>query len=356
MIPPSRSEAQARADRIRQLRDSLRTSELDAVLALTLEQQSRFEAWVQESLASLAAQYDVDTTSAQKQVSWGMRIASTLGGLALCAAVVLFFTRYWGYLDTPVQVVIVMLLPLAALAGTEFAALRERTLYFAGLMALVSLAAFILNLSVLGTVFNIASTENAMFAWGAFAMLLAYRYGLRPLLVPGLAFLVSFAAAKLTARGGHPWPDFGSRPENIMVCGLIVFGLAHWLRHRRNTDFAPVYRMFGTLTVLISVLSLAEWGASSYLPFDVITVERLYELVGLVISAGAICLGITKQWNGIVNAGSTFFPVFLFFRLYHWWWRLMPEYLFFAIIGALAILLVVLFKRLRTRMELRVIA
>ena len=114
-----------------------------------------------------------------------MRIVSTLGGLAICAAVALFFTRFWGYLGTPAQVAVVMFAPLAALAGTEYAARRERTLYFAGLMGLVTLACFILNLAVLGRVFNITSTENALAAWGAFAMLLAYRYGLRPLLVVG---------------------------------------------------------------------------------------------------------------------------------------------------------------------------
>jgi uncharacterized membrane protein len=351
MTPAGRGEAQARADRIRLLRDSLQSPEVDGVLALTAEQRGRFEAWSRETLAALATQYDVDTTSAQKQVSWGMRIASTLGGLALCAAVALFFTRYWGYLDTPFQVLIVMALPLAGLAGTEFAARRERTLYFAGLMALVSLAAFVLNLSILGSIFNIVPTDKALLAWGLFAMLLAYRYGLRLLLVFGLGLLVSYVAGELASRLGYRSLDFGSRPEHLIVCGLIVFALPYRVQHRRNTDFAPVYRMFGALTIFLSVLSLAEWGSTSYLPFSVKIVERMYELLGLAVSAGAIWLGIRKQWNGIVNAGAVFFAVFLFCRLYHWWWDWMPQYLFFGIIGVLAIVLVVLFKRLRTRME-----
>src|SRR5258708_39868333 len=74
-----------------------------------------------------------------------------------------------GYLGTPAQVAVVMFAPLAALAGTEYAARRERTLYFAGLMGLVTLACFILNLAVLGRVFNITSTEKALAAWDAFA-------------------------------------------------------------------------------------------------------------------------------------------------------------------------------------------
>src|SRR5437773_177687 len=184
--PGSRSEAQRKADRIRVLREELQELERQKVLELTPEQRSHFDQWSQAKLSELAARYDVDTTVSQKRVSWGMRIASTLGGLAICAAIVLLFMRYWGYLDTSAQVAIVMLTPLTALAGTEYAARRERTLYFAGLMALVALACFVMNLAMLGRIFNITSTEKALLAWGAFALLMAYRYGLRPMLMLGI--------------------------------------------------------------------------------------------------------------------------------------------------------------------------
>src|SRR5437773_416572 len=154
----SRLEAQQQADRIRIFREELRELERQQVLQLTPDQRARFDAWSAARLSELASHYDVDTSVSQKQVSWGMRIVSTLGGLAICAAVVLFFSRFWGYLDTPAQVAIVLLTPLAALAGVEYAAQRERTLYFAGLMALVALACFIMNLAVLGRIFNLTST------------------------------------------------------------------------------------------------------------------------------------------------------------------------------------------------------
>jgi len=112
-----RSAAQQAADRIRILREQLAGEELQAVLELTPEQRTRFEEWSSAKLAGLAQHFDVDTTVSQKRASWGMRIASTLGALALCAAVVLFFTRYWGYLSTPAQLGIVIVTPLALLAG-----------------------------------------------------------------------------------------------------------------------------------------------------------------------------------------------------------------------------------------------
>ena len=68
---------------------------------------------------------------------------------------VLFFSRFWGYLGTPAQVVIVMFAPLAALAAAEYTARRERTPYFVGLLSLLALACFMLDLAVLGRVFNV---------------------------------------------------------------------------------------------------------------------------------------------------------------------------------------------------------
>jgi uncharacterized membrane protein len=349
-IKATQSQAQQAADRVRMLRQELAAPELQEVLALTPEQQRRFDDWSRERLAELAQQFDVDTSSSQKRVSWGMRIASTLGGIAICAAVVLLFMRYWGYLDTPVQVAIVVVLPLIALAGAEFAAARERALYFTGLLALVAFASFVMNLMVLGSVFNINSTERALLAWGSFAMVLAYRYGLRLLLALGLLLLVSYGAAMVTAQFGYHWLDFGERPELVAVLALLVFCTPLVVDHQHHTDFPPVYRLVGLIVFFVCVLSLAEWGVPSYLPIHQQNIERLYEIVGLLTSACAIWLGIVRHWNGAVNTSATAFVIFLFTRLYHWWWDWMPKYLFFAVIGALGIGLVLAFNRTRTRM------
>src|SRR5215813_7237000 len=117
ILSTDRTAAQQAADRIRMLRQELASEEIQSVLALTPDQRNRFEEWSKTKLSTLAQQFDVDTTASQKRMSWAMRIASTIGALALCSAVVLFFTRYWGYLDTPLQVAILILTPLILLAG-----------------------------------------------------------------------------------------------------------------------------------------------------------------------------------------------------------------------------------------------
>lgn len=343
-------QAQQSADRIRLLRQELATPELQQVLGLTPDQQIRFDEWSNAQLTELAQQFDVDTSAFQKRVSWGMRIASTLGGIAICVAVVLLFMRYWGYLDTSLQVAIVVVVPLLALVAAEFAAARERTLYFTGLLALVAFASFVMNLTVVGNIFNINSTERALLAWGGFALLLAYRFGLRLQLALGLLLLISYCAASVTAQFGYRWLDFEQRPEPVAFLALLTFYAPLVIQHRRHGHFPPVYRLVGAIVFFLSVVSLADWGIPSYLPFSQKNVERLYEFVGLLTSAGAIWLGITRNWNSVVNTSAIAFAIFLFTRLYRWWWDWMPKYLFFAVIGALGIALVLAFKRVRGQM------
>lgn len=149
---------------------------------------------------------------------------------------------------------------------------------------------------------------------------------------------------------GYQWFAFNERPEHFLLLGALVFAVPYVRKRQANFEFPPVYRLVGALTFFIAVFSLAEWGVPSYFPFEAITIERMYEIAGLILAAGAIWLGIRHNWNGIANTGATFFTIFLFTRLYHWWWDWMPKYLFFASIGALGIALVTIFKRVRLQL------
>jgi len=155
----------------------------------------------------------------------------------------------------------------------------------------------------------------------------------------------------VTAQFGYRWLDFGQRPELVALLALLIFCTRFAIQHRNHSDFPPVYRLAGAIVFFICVLSLAEWGIPSYLPFTPKNIERLYEFVGLLTSAGAIWMGIAHHWNGVVNTSATAFVMFLYMRLYHWWWEWMPRYLFFAAIGALGIVLVLAFKRIRLQIS-----
>jgi uncharacterized membrane protein len=343
----NKDEAQKRVDQVNAFTSELARLEKEDVLLLTYEQRERVDRYHAETLNRLARQFDVDVNPASKQMSLGMRVVSFLGALALSAAVFFFFYRFWGVLSTSAQASILICAPLVLLAGVEFTARREKTLYFTSLISLVAFTAFILDLSMLGQIFTIIPTQNAFLAWGAFALILAYTYRLRLMLVAGLACLMGYLAATMGTWSGVYWISFGERPENFIASGILLFAAA-FIPIRKQEEFASTYRLFGLLVVLTAVLILSHWGIASYLLLPVKQVEHFYQIAGFVLSGFAIWLGIKQRWPVITNLGSTFFVIFLYTKLFDWWWELLPKYLFFLVIGAIALMLLIILKKLRS--------
>ncbi len=346
----SKREAQQRADRMRAFREELAQLESEGALTLSDEQRQRLEAHLEEKLAELARQFDVDTTESQRQVSWGMRIASTIGALALCAAVYLFFYRYWGLLTTPVQVALLVTTPILCLLGAQFAARRERTLYFTSLICLVAFAAFIANLSVLAGIFNVTPSPGAFLAWALFALLLAYHYRLRLLLLAGLVCAIIYGAALLAMLAGVFWVNLIENSENLIVPGLLVLGASRLVPRKTHGEFPPVYHLLGLFTVFVAVFVLSITARSSYLPFEHKYAEVFYQVAGLGGTAFTVWMGIRQRQAGVVYLGAGFFILLLYARFVDWWWDWMPKYLFFLVIGLISVALLVVFKRLRRRL------
>src|SRR5437899_2788400 len=332
----SKAQAQKRADLIRAFRDELRNLEADRILVLPDEQRARLTRYHDETLRGLARDFDVDTTDAQKQMSWGMRIASFLGALALCAAVVLFFYRFWGLLSTPVQVAILLAAPIVAVLGTDLAARLDRTLHFAGILGLIAFGCFVLDLSVLGTIFNITPSPKAFLPWAALGFLLAYAYGPRILLAAGILSLAGYLSAVTGTWGGVYWLSFGERPENFFVAGAVLLAIP-LIPHRTLHDFPPIYRIFGLLGFFLPILVLANWGEISYLRLPNARVQALYQIAGFLVSGAAIAFGIRRRFREVTNLGCTFFVIYLYTKFFDWWWDWMPKYLFFLILASVAL-------------------
>ncbi|HYL38466.1 MAG TPA: DUF2157 domain-containing protein [Bryobacteraceae bacterium] len=345
--PLGRREAQQRADRLRIFRAELDELERQQVLVLTDEQRARLEPFLDKSLEQLAAQYDIDTTESQKQLSLGMRIVSALGGLALCAAVFLFFYRFWGSIPTAGQIAILIATPLIGLAAMHFVSQRERTLCFTGLIALVVFASFVLNLYVLGQIFNIISSPNAFLPWGALAIALAYTYGLRLLLAAGLVCWLVFVPATIVSWTGVTWQSFFSRPECMLASGLLIIAAQAAIPHRKREDFPGTYRLIGLLALYWPLLALWHSGSNSFVPLGATAIERTYQVLAFVAAALTIWFGIRKNLPGTMNLGAAAFTLFLFIKFVDWWWDLMPKYIFFFIVGAIAIGLLIAFRKLR---------
>lgn len=345
-----RSAAQRRADAIAGFRselDRLGEEGLPAPDAAWLRAVSGHH---DALLIDLARRYDIDRSADARRLSLGMRIVSFLGAVAMAAAVYFVFQRFWGLLPTAAQVIVLLGASIGSLIGCWLIGRRDASGYFTKLAALVAFACFVLNVSLLGELFNISPSDRALLPWAALALLLAYACELRLLLVAGIACLAGFIAARTGTFGGMYWLDFGARPENFFPAALLFFLVPQFLDQRAYAGFAATWRIAGLLCLLLPVLLLANWAWGSYLPGSARSIERVYQIAGFAFSAGAIWLGIRRGWGEVVNTGVTFFFLFLYTRIFDWWWDAVPKYLFFLLIAATAVLMLFVFGRLRRTM------
>ncbi|MBI3667953.1 MAG: DUF2157 domain-containing protein, partial [Acidobacteria bacterium] len=169
----------------------------------------------------------------------------------------------------------------------------------------------------------------------------------------GLLCLLVYGAATIASWSGYSWQEFGARPENVIPAGLALLAVPMVVKRRGTEDFSAVYRLIGLLSVFLALLILSNSGGLSYLPLRVKRIEVIYQLAGFAAAGLAIWLGISRHTAAAVNLGAAFFAILLLSRFVDWWWDWMPRYLFFLLIGAIAVLLLAVFHRLRARAQER---
>ncbi|WP_263079752.1 DUF2157 domain-containing protein [Endozoicomonas sp. Mp262] len=347
----SRLEAQQRVDRVTAFQQELSQLEYEQVLVLTEQQQQKLDDYHRNLLIQLSQQYDVDLYQPAKKLTLGMQLASLLGALALASSIFFLFYQYWGFFDTAAQVTILITAPLVTFIASGLISRREQTGYFAKLMALISMACFILNLNMLGQIFNIPPSANALLAWCLYAGVLAYLFDSRLLLAIAIGFSYSFIAAQVSSWFGFYWLSMGNRLENFILPAVLVFVIPSLFPQQQWQGFATVYRVLGGGGLLVILWGLGYSGQASYINGNSDVIEGCYQVLGFIVSASLIALGIARAWPAVVNTGSLFFIFYLFTKFCDWWWELMPKYLFFLILGLTALLFLFIFSRLREQMK-----
>jgi len=340
----SRTDAQQRADDIHAFRREQARLAADGLAAADA---AAIRAHHDALLTRLAARPDVDTTQRARQLTLGLRIASFLGALALAASVFFLFRQYWPLFSETVQVIVLAGASLGTLGLTAWLHGRDASGYFTKLAALVAFACFVLNLSLLGASFNITPSDKALLPWAAFALLLAYTCELRLLLVAGLVCITGFIAARVGTWTGMYWLSVGERPEHFFPAALLMFCVPFFVDHRRHPGFDATWRLVALLALFLPMLVLANWGRASYLPFDADAVEGFYQVGGFVAGGLLTWLGARRGWPEVMNTAVVFFVIFLYTKLFDWWWMAMPKFLFFLVLGLVALLVILVLKRLR---------
>lgn len=354
MTIDNRAQAQQRSDRIAQFRAELDCLQREGVLQLAADQQAQVQSYHQRLLGELASRFDIDHSRQAHQLSLGMRIASLLGALALAASLFFLFYRFWGLFGSTSQVAILIAAPLLGLLLTASLQRLDDSGYFSKLAALLTFTAFVLNLVMLGQIFNITPTDQALLAWAALALLLAYACELRLLLGLGLLSATAFCASRLHSWDGLDWLACVERPENFLLPALLMLASAELAVQRRFAGFAALYRMLGLVCLLLPMLILGYWGEGSYLRLDPDLIEGIYQLLGFAVPALAIYIGIRRQQAELINGGTLLFVIALFCKVFDWWWDYLPKYLFFFLLGLLAILVLLVMRRLRRSLAVEV--
>lgn len=182
-------------------------------------------------------------------------------------------------------------------------------------------------------------------------MVLAYGHRLRLPLAVGIGCLGLFSAGLLPHVLGLDWTTFMERPEGFMPVGLLAFVAPSFGAAKRYPPFASVYRLLGAFLFLWPTLVLSLETTGSNLPIAPSTVAVVYQALGFAASAAAIALGVTRRFQETVYCGFVFFVVHLYVRFFHWWWDWMPRYLFFLILAAVAVGVLVVLRRMRSFMS-----
>ena len=342
----SKQDAQKRVDQILAFRDELSALHADGAVQLSDTEQQAITAYHDRLLNEFSRKHDADLTTSEYQLSWGMRIASTLGAIAFTLGVFMFFEYYWDTFATLTQVVLVTMAPVLGWLLSEIVARAYKTPHYTLLAVLTAIACFVANLYVVANIYNVTPTPYAFLALGLFGLLLACRHDLP--LVAGLSLLalMVFAGGQLTNHAGFAWP-MENIPEFYLAAGLLCLlapVILKWLAIER-------YRHVFFLVALLQTYLFLHWlmisPEDSLLPLTRSEAEWFYTVLTFIAGGLAVRQCIHAEWAAGTYLSALSLVMAMLQRYFDWFWDDLPNYVFFLILGVIAIGVIVLLRRTR---------
>jgi hypothetical protein len=347
MTQITKSQAQARADQVQAFRAEQQLLTARGLLRLPDFVAANIRQYHDGLLRDLQQAQDVDLSEGARHLSLGMQIVSFLGASALAVSLFFLFYQYWGYFGTAAQVAILVAAPILSLLLAFWLRRLDTSGYYAKLAALVSFACWLLNIVMLGSIFNMTPSPNALAIFALYGFLLAYMLQVRLLLAAAIVCSFLFVGAKFGTWMGGYWIYMGEYPEHFLLTAVALFCLPLWLSQENFFGFKHIYQQLSVAVFFICLLILSNWGWGSYLPWSRAMIEGAYQLLGFVASGLLIVYGLRTAEAHLMLAGNVFFALFLYTKFYDWWWAWLPKYVFFFLVGLTAILALMVFNRLR---------
>ena len=344
-----RADAQRRVHRIRAFHAELHELTAAGVVLLSDAARQSIARYHDALLRQLATEHDVDGTTAARQLSRGMQVASFFAALALTAAAYSLVSRFWGRLDIPLQATLLCAFPLVALVGVELAAQRERTLYIASIFALAACGMYWLAVYMLSELLNVPVSALALWGGALFGLALALPYGFRVILGIALLGLLLALSGSVFEAAGVPWTAALEFPEPITAAAFLLLIVAPRLAgiHRA---FAAVTRAIALSVGSFGLLVLSAAGQASLLPTPARVSALIYQAIILLSSVIALAAGISRQWQETVYVAAASLTLFLLGRFVDWFWDAIPRFVFFLVLAAMAFAWLLVLRRLRTRL------
>tara|TARA_R110002126_G_scaffold16527_13_gene65999 strand:+ start:3129 stop:4232 length:1104 start_codon:yes stop_codon:yes gene_type:complete len=349
--PLNKTQAQARADQVLAFRAEQQLLAEQGLLSLPDDQASNIRDYHNGLLQQLQQGLNIDLSDQARHLSLGMQIVSFLGATALAASLFFLFFQYWGYFSTLSQVALLVAAPLLTLALAVWLQRIDDSGYYAKLAALVSFTAWVLNIIMLGSIFNITPSPNAFAIFALYGFVLAYLLHVRLLLAAAMLCSFMFIGAQFGSWMGSYWVNAGEYPEHFLLASALFFLVPLLFNSQRFDGFAAIYQTLSAVVFFIAVLVLANWGRASYLPWSTGLIEGVYQVVGFAASALLVLYGMRTHASKLMLTGNVFFALFLYTKFFDWWWDWLPKYVFFLLIGLTAILALTMFNRFRATQQ-----
>lgn len=344
--PATRAAAQDAAARIEAFAQELARLEAEGALHLDEAQRAAVAANQQAALADWRQRFDIDVGRRQRQLSWGVKVAAFCAALALGMGVFLLLWRLWRHMNEAGQVMLPLLAAFLFTVTCGLFAAREKGGHFARLFGVLACVCFGLDVALLGHMFNMPASPGFYLLLGAFALALALAASSRLLLAVAVGALAVYVAAQCMQQMGWWWLDFLDRPETFLPAAALL-AVAAWALQRRGSELAGAVRFMALLVWFVPALMVGFDGDHSFLPWDEKAVEHCWQLVTGLSAALLVALGVRRGWTETVYTSVFFGTLLLIFKFFEWWWDALPKELFFLLVGLIAVLAVLVLRRLR---------